>query len=197
MLDEGYIKFNCDWKKMPPLAKSDLTDLIIWRQAMYRMGLIGAYANGIGFGNISARYHEKEFVISGSATGNFEKLNEAHFTKVTQFDLNKNSLYCEGPIIASSESLSHAVIYQQCDWVNGVIHVHHLEMWKQLLHKVPTTSKTAAYGTPEMANSIIQLLKETDLQKQRIFVMEGHEEGIFAFGENLEMAANVIINHSK
>ena len=67
-------------------------------------------------------------------------------------------------------------------------------LWEFLLHKVPTTDAGAPYGSPEMARSIIRLLRETDLREQKIFVMEGHPEGIFSFGETLEAAAAVIFS---
>ncbi len=163
---------------------------------MYELGLIGAYPNGIGFGNISRRLgDEGQFVISGSATGNFTKLDERHYATVTRVDAQQNRLWCEGPIIASSESMSHAAVYQECPWVNGVIHVHHPGMWKALLHKVPTTDKNAPYGSPEMVASIIELMRETDLPERKVFVMEGHEEGIFTFGHSLAEAFEVLMHH--
>ena len=96
-----------------------------------------------------------------------------HFSTVINFDTQKNWVQCEGPIIASSESMSHAVIYQERPEVNAVFHVHHLELWKKWLYKIPTTPKTAAYGTPEMANEIIQLFKTTTVIDQKIFAMAG------------------------
>lgn len=160
------------------------------------MGLLGVYSNGIGFGNISQRWEEQgQFLISGSGTGRFEQLTTEHFTRVTQVDLPSNTLHCEGPIIASSESMSHAVFYQECPEVKGVIHVHNQQLWEKLLHRVPTTDASATYGSPEMAYSIIDLLKNSDLREQKILVMEGHVEGIFAFGEDLEQAGQVLLQH--
>jgi hypothetical protein len=50
---EGYIKFHCDWEKMP-LEKNDLVDeLIRFRQELYKRKLIGVLENGIGYGNKS------------------------------------------------------------------------------------------------------------------------------------------------
>lgn len=72
--------------------------------------------------------------------------------------------------------MSHAVIYCECPEVQGVIHIHNLEMWERLLHQVPTTDAAATYGSPEMAYSIIDLLQHTDLRSQGIFVMEEHRE---------------------
>lgn len=193
IIDEGYIKFQVNWEKTAPFPATELQNLQYWRSQMYARQLIGENSNGIGFGNISERIAgSNQFYISGSATGILAKLTSEHYAKVVDFDLQMNSLTCQGPIVASSESMSHAVIYQQCPWVNGVIHIHHFDLWKKLLHQVPTTDQLAAYGTPEMAFSIIDLLDSTNLQEIKIFVMEGHEEGIFAFGKNLGEAGAVI-----
>ena len=90
--------------------------------------------------------------------------------------------------------MSHAVIYQALPWVKAVMHVHHAEMWRRLLFKVPTTDALATYGSPEMAYSILDLIQHTDLAEQKIFVMEGHEEGIFSFGKDFQEAFEVIYN---
>lgn len=191
--DEGYIKFRADWEPASSLPWTDLELLDYWRNRLYDSGLIGAYPDGIGFGNISRRWNEEgQFLISGSATGNYPRLTASHYSLVTKVNIDQNRLSCKGPILASSESMSHAVIYRECPEVQGVIHVHNLDMWERLLHRVPTTANDATYGSPEMAYSIIDLLKTTDLRSRRIFVMEGHREGVFAFGNSLEEAAAVI-----
>ncbi len=193
-MDEGYIKFQVNWTPGPALPPAALHDLQLWRSVLYQRKLIGVYDNGVGYGNISRRYDAAgQFIISGSATGYVPMLSEAHFTLVTQVDIAHNTVWCEGPIVASSETMSHAVIYQTCPEINGVMHVHHIKLWKKLLHKVPTTNASATYGSPEMAYSIIELLQKTDLRQQRIFVMEGHPEGIFTFGESLAKASEVLL----
>lgn len=192
-MDEGYIKFNAVWKKMPPPAPEELADLPSWRDVAHRKGLIGAYPNGIGYGNISRRLGEGgTFVITGSATGHLPALLPDHFTKVTGFDPEANKVYCEGPIVASSESMSHAAVYRACPPVNGVIHAHHAALWAYLLDKVPSTGQAATYGSPAMALAILGLFETTDVAEQKIFVMEGHPEGIFTFGENLQEALRVL-----
>jgi len=160
------------------------------------MRLIGAYENGIGFGNISRRAESGGlFYISGSKTGNFTELDTRHYALVTDVSAAENRLSCTGPIIASSESMSHAVIYEECPDVNGVIHVHDLHLWQSLMHKVPTTDASAPYGSPEMVESIRWLLEATDLKACKIFVMEGHEEGIFTFGTDLAEAMAILKSH--
>lgn len=194
MMDEGYIKFDAIWQEAKPFSKNILVDLNACRDLMYQMKLIGAYDNGIGFGNISQRYQENQFFISGSATGNFAALNESHYTLVTNFNIQENWVKCKGPIVASSESMSHAVIYQECPEVNVVIHIHHLSWWKNLLYKIPTTADTAAYGSPEMANEIVRLFKKSEVAKTQVFAMAGHEEGLFGFGKNFKEASDFFVH---
>ncbi|WP_421949624.1 class II aldolase/adducin family protein [Phaeodactylibacter xiamenensis] len=193
MTDEGYIKFSADWQHAPPFPAAATAQLNAFRQELYEMGLIGAYENGIGFGNISCRAENGGlFYISGSKTGNFAELDSRHYALVTDVGAPENRLSCTGPIIASSESMSHAVIYEECPDVNGVIHVHDFHLWKSLMHEVPTTEASAPYGSPEMVESIRRLLVEADLKACKIFVMEGHEEGIFTFGKDLAEAMAVL-----
>lgn len=194
LMDEGYIKFDVHWKKTPPLPEEFVSELNVYRQRLYELKLIGAYDNGIGYGNISCRYgQEGQFIISGSATGNIPVLSAAHYTLVAKVEAARNRLWCEGPVVASSESMSHAAVYEECPWVQGVIHVHHPGLWKSLLLKVPATDKSAPYGSPEMAASILQLLQQTACRELKIFVMEGHEDGIFTFGHSLDEAYEVLM----
>ena len=192
-MDEGYIKFQARWSSSPPYSTPELAPLIRWRQACYSKGWIGMYDNGIGFGNISIRSECGEcFYITGSATGGIAQLSDSHIARVNKVDAQQNKLWCTGPIIASSESMSHAAVYERLAWVGGVIHIHHLAFWKAALHQVPTTAADAPYGSPEMVESIQELLDRTALPTSKLFVMEGHEEGIFSFGKDLAEAFGVL-----
>lgn len=193
MTDEGYVKFSADWQHTPPFPEAEIAILNAFRRELYEMGLIGAYENGIGFGNISRRAESGGLCyISGSKTGLLTHLDARHYALVTEVEALENRLSCTGPVMASSEAMSHAVIYEECPEVNGVIHVHDLQLWKSLMHKVPTTDAAAPYGSPEMVESIRQLLEKTDLKARKIFVMEGHEEGVFTFGTDLAEAMAVL-----
>lgn len=196
MIDEGYIKYNCCWIRSTPIEPHEIKEINEWRDRFHNLGLIGEYSNGIGFGNISIRYGKTgQFIISGTQTGNLSSLSEYHYTLVVNFDLQRNSLTCKGPIEASSESLTHAVIYNANPEVNAVIHVHHLELWERLMNKVPTTSRDFAYGTPEIAEEIIRLFKEDNLMEKKILVMGGHREGIISFGVNLKEAGKILLEY--
>jgi ribulose-5-phosphate 4-epimerase/fuculose-1-phosphate aldolase len=191
MTDDGYIKFNCDWKETPAVSMAEIGDLNTWRDKLYSLGLIGAYPDGVGFGNISIRQN-LSFIITGSATGNLRELNARHYSKVVLYDLDKNYLKCIGETKASSESMTHAAIYNLDSKINAVIHVHNLELWEKLLYKVPTTSKESAYGTPEIAREMIRVISAS---KTGIVVTEGHKEGIFTYGKDLDEAGKILMSY--
>ncbi|MGZ3882285.1 MAG: class II aldolase/adducin family protein [Flavisolibacter sp.] len=193
-MEEGYIKFNCNWIPSNNIPLDKVTALNVWRDILYRKGLIGVYPDGIGFGNISLRCDEKTFLISGSATGGIEALNESHYSLVTHYDVGANSITCTGPIKSSSESLTHAMIYECSPGTNAVIHIHSLDLWKRLMDQVPTSRENISYGTTEMANEIKRLFDETELSKEKIMVMKGHREGIISFGKDLDEAGNILLN---
>ncbi len=193
-MDEGYTKFNCNWIRSEPVPEKHIKELNILRDKLYFLDLIGADENGIGFGNISIRFKNNTFIITGAATGRLNKMNESHYVLVNQYDLANNSLICTGPVKASSESLSHAAVYECSPQTNAVIHVHNIGMWENLIYKVPTTSEDVPYGTPEMANEIKRLFNETPVTVEKILVMGGHREGIIAFGPTLEEAGKILID---
>ena len=191
-MKEGVIKFDCEWEVALPLDKSLLKDIIYWRNQLFSLGLIGVDNDGIGYGNISIRYKDNQFIISGSQTGSKEIADENDFTLVTSFDIEKNLILCKGPVKASSESLTHAAIYSACKEANAVIHIHNLDVWEQLINEIPTTPDYAEYGTPELAFEIMKLFENSDILKYKILAMGGHHEGIISFGKSLEEAINIL-----
>jgi L-ribulose-5-phosphate 4-epimerase len=193
-MDEGYIKFNCNWIPSNAIPQAKVAELNVWRHILYQKGWIGMYPNGIGFGNISTRCDEKTFLISGTATGGLATLNESHYSIVTDYNLSTNSVTCVGPVKASSESLTHALIYECSANTNAVIHVHNLELWNRLIHHVPTSNENISYGTPGMANEIKRLFNETTVSKEKIIVMGGHREGLISFGQDLEQAGAILLD---
>lgn len=114
MTDEGYIKFSCDWTKGPPFENAAIAELNKWRRPLFDAGLVGQYEDtGVGFGNMSMRSGpDVQFVISGTQTGHLADLTGAHYAEVTNYDIEGNRITCHGPVKASSESLTHAAIYE-------------------------------------------------------------------------------------
>lgn len=194
-IDEGYIKFESDWSP-GPAADAELTErLDRWRHPLFKAGLIGHYEElGIGFGNLSVRSGTgREFVISGTQTGQFATTSGQHYARVTDYDIDANRVCSTGPVEASSESLTHAAIYELDSAINGVVHVHSKRLWEALLGRLPTTADGISYGTPEMAQEFERLYRDTNFASGGVAVMAGHEEGIIAFGRSLEEAARRIL----
>lgn len=192
-MKEGYIKFNCNWEQTEiQIDQSIIEQLENARVKLYELGLIGMYPDGIGFGNISIKPdNSTSFFITGSATGQFAKLNPSHYALVTGYNFAQNSISCCGQTIASAESLSHAAVYESVPEVRAVVHVHCLWLWEKLLDKYPTTSPDIEYGTPEMAIAIQQLISVMK-KDEKVIVMGGHREGIMAFGRTLNEATGEI-----
>lgn len=191
-MTEVGIKYNCEWIKADPINSSEIEDLNYWRNKLYHQKMIGEDAEGIGYGNISKRFGHAYFIISGATTGKIENLNSTHYTVVTEFNISTNSLICKGPIIASSESMTHGTIYNLNSDIGAVIHIHDIGLWNEHLNKLPTTNKNVEYGTPAMAREIIRLYEESDLKEKKVLIMAGHISGLVSFGVNLQEAFETI-----
>jgi len=173
--------------EMPRFA--GFAELNRYRRKLLVLGVIGVDASGVGFGNLSIRNGATpRFYITGSATAGISELIPADYAKVVAYDFVRNWLECEGITVASSESLTHAAVYESDPTARAVIHCHDMKLWKALLHKVPTTPEKVEYGTPEMAYAVRGLFDNTDVLKKKIFVMAGHEGGVVAFGKDLRSA---------
>jgi len=190
-MDDGVIKFKIDWQKGTSPDFDGKSDLMHWRDQMYVLGLIGFDKTyQVGYGNISAKSaNARSFVISGTQTGHIAKLGWEYYTEVTHYDIEANALKCTGPVKASSESLTHAAIYEADSRINCIIHIHHNEHWPKLLNHVPTTNVAVPYGTPEMAYEIKRLFAQEKVKSGDIIAMAGHEGGLISFGSNLAAAA--------
>ena len=193
-----YAKFTYQ-RTRPDIAPFDaLAKLNACRRKLLEQRLIGVDANGIGFGNLSIRDGvSRNFYITGSATGGLPELTPTDCVRVVAYDFPRNWLRYEGAAIPSSESLTHATIYESDPSTSAVIHCHDAVLWRALLGRVPTTSKAVAYGTPEMAYEIMRLFEGTDARSRKILVMAGHEGGIVAFGQNFEEAYDIVMRATK
>lgn len=194
---EGIVKFNCHWSQSGPVISDEQFEIInYWREVLFNMDLIGAYENGVGFGNISIRSGSgNQFFITGSATGEIPELEPGHYVKVSSFNIDDNAVQCLGPLKASSESLTHAAIYLSDPGANAVVHVHCIELWNEIIHKAPTTNPSMDYGTAGLAKDIIRLFKESDVIEKRIIIMAGDRAGILTFGHDMDEAVNVLMEY--
>jgi ribulose-5-phosphate 4-epimerase/fuculose-1-phosphate aldolase len=165
---------------------------------LVKIKLIGAYDDGLGFGNISqrkdySRYRETDspqFIISGTQTGHLPVLTGEHYTRVVDFDIDAFTVTAQGMVRASSETVTHGSIYEMNPNIKAIIHFHHKGIWQKMIDtNYPGTGKWAIYGTPEMALGVKECVGDNT---QGIFVMKGHEEGGVAYGPSLNATVNII-----
>ncbi len=194
-MKEGVIKFHLDWNKKPLPKNLNLNEIVMFRNMLASHGLIGSDKNGIGYGNISVMKKSGGFIISGSGTGIVKSARKFHFTLVNIADAGSNEVSCSGLYPASSESITHSMIYKLSPSIKSVIHIHNPRLWKKLLNKVPTTPANITYGTPRLAYAIKKLFNESDLRKKKILVMAGHEGGLVVFGESIKEAYDLLIGY--
>ncbi len=196
---EGVIKYHLDHTEQPINQTFPFSEINAWRTIAVRLRLIGQspdrYDN-IGFGNISHRIspHSPQFVISGTQTGHIEQLSPDHYCLITHAEPKQNRLQSCGLCKPSSESLTHASVYAQDTAIQAIIHGHCPEIWKHTLALgLPHTSANIPYGTVEMAEAVEQLFQSGNIIKPSLFTMLGHEDGVVAFGNNMQEAAWTLI----
>jgi L-ribulose-5-phosphate 4-epimerase len=193
-----YVKFTCERTNAEFTPFDGFAELNAYRRQLRELRLIGVDSNGVGFGNLSVRDGAtKNFYITGSAIAGIPELTLADCAKVLAYNFERNWVGYEGSTIPSSESLTHAAIYESDAKVGAVIHCHDSRSWAVILNQAPTTSKTVNYGTPEMAYEIMRLFRVTDLHSRKILAMAGHEGGIVTFGRDLEEAFAVLMHERK
>lgn len=197
--DEGIIKYDqSGFKFIPPLPGYEYAVVERYRKILNDLNLIGAYDNGLGFGNISMRkdYRRLErterpqFIITGTQTGHLKDLTGEHYTRVIDFDIREFSVTAQGMVRASSETVTHASIYEMNPSIRAVVHIHQPKIWKGMIAAgYPSTSKWIPYGTYEMAAAVKDCIGETT---QGLIVMKGHEEGVIAYGPNSNTTMHLI-----
>ena len=193
-MDEGYVKYRAKWINEPIDIDSVIfEELNYWRAKYFEKGWIGMYPDGIGFGNISCRLAENRFLISGSATGGIQDLIKEHYSIVEDYSLSSNWLQSKGQTAASSESLSHAALYENKKNVRCIIHIHNMAIWQKWKDKLPTTLPSIAYGTPQMAMELQKRQNKIEAEIGLI-IMAGHKEGVIAYGSSHEQLYKALLS---
>jgi hypothetical protein len=197
MEGEGIVKFRQIYTISDAIAPQDLEELNGWRQYLYREGLIGE-KDGVGYGNVSQRLSDAEeelrFAITGTQTGKLERLTENEYSIVTDCFPRRNEVFSEGPIEASSEAMTHGIIYALDPAVCFVFHGHHAGIWERSdVFNIPVTSADVKYGTPEMTREVERIFPA--IIKNGIFSMGGHTDGIISLGWDANEAGEIMIGY--
>jgi L-ribulose-5-phosphate 4-epimerase len=179
--------------------EADFLELEAWRSQLYNLQLIGQYANGIGYGNLSRRGKDQNqnhsFYITATQTGHLPNLDISCYPQVVSYNPTDHSLKVKGTQLPSSEAPTHAAIYALHPKINTIFHIHSFLMWTRLLQgSYLATSADVEYGTPEMAREIARIYKSVEnIFERNVFVMAGHTDGIFAFGQDANQAGSAIL----
>ena len=204
MQEEGIIKFDLVFKDAAAVPANTLTELNHWRNILWQQALIGqdpTRYDGYGFGNVSQRignfnapHGKRSFMISGTQTGHLPDLDNSYYAHVMTYNAASNAVSAEGPIKPSSESLTHAMLYDLDDKIRVVLHVHSPDIWLAADRLgIPVTDAAVPYGTPKMAEEVRRLFNETDVREKKIFSMGGHEDGVVSFGTTAEEAGDILL----
>ncbi len=204
-IDEGVIKYDAsDYQVTGALRESSIKQIEQVRRQLFTLKLIGHYMeHNVGYGNISQRQDfqslrttlSPQFIISGSQTGHLLHLTGEHYTQVIECDIARNKISAMGPRNhingASSESLTHAAIYQCNTAIQAVIHIHSASIWQGMLNDNLThTPKNVPYGTPQMADAVKAKVAHN---KTGYLAMKGHEDGVITYGENFKQALDICL----
>jgi ribulose-5-phosphate 4-epimerase/fuculose-1-phosphate aldolase len=198
---EGSIRFA--YALEPPVgAVADpalLAALSGWREVFKRLGLLGqdpARYGGQGFGNVSGRdpQRPREFVITASQTGATPGLTDDDLVRITHSNPVRFWVDAVGHRPPSSETLTHAVIYQADPAVGWVFHVHCPDIWQRAAElALPLTAEDVPYGSPAMAEAVSQLLSQHQAGPA-VFVTLGHQDGVFACGADADQAGGALLS---
>jgi L-ribulose-5-phosphate 4-epimerase len=202
---EGVVKFQVRFADAPALPVDQLAELNAWRRIMVWLELLGQTPSryeGYGFGNISRRIEpfaasptRRGFVITGTQTGGVIDAQPEHYVTVKECYPARNLVVAEGPVRPSSESMTHGAIYAQDSRIRWVMHGHSPHIWRNAAAlSIPITDATVPYGTPEMSAEVARLFRATDVRRQRVFSMGGHDDGVVSFGRTAEEAGAALLN---
>lgn len=186
---EGVVKYSLDFTLKEISYEKEYQVLEECRERLYALGLIGAYCDGIGYGNISQRIVDTDkFLITATQTGDLNSLTSKEYSLVENIDFRSFKTTAIGMSRPSSECITHGAIYSLDKEINAVIHIHNEKLWNFMLENNLLSTNDTLYGTPEMVKDVIEIYKDIDVLSNNVFVMKGHFEGIVSFGKNIAQA---------
>lgn len=207
---EGVIRFEAEHRReaLPDLLAPLAAELARWQGVLRRLGVVGRDPDryqGHAFGNLSACLESalppgsRSFLISGSQTMRPGDEGEAaaleRWAVVERWDMAANRVESRGLVAPSSESLSHAALYD-LDLrtpIGAVFHAHAPDLWRRAAELgLPITDRGAECDTPELAREIARLGDEGALSGG-LLAMGGHEDGVLAFGATPEEAGQRLV----
>jgi L-ribulose-5-phosphate 4-epimerase len=205
--DEGVINFKAQHQHSLLSTRTYSTlsqELSAWRSLFWTLQIIGQNHQryqGAGYGNVSARITpfniargHRPFMITGTQTGHKESLSLDEYSIVTQYQLHTHTLSSYGQLLPSSESMTHAALYDLNPCVRYIFHAHAPCIWHQAKNlKLPITAANIAYGSLEMVYAVQRLYQQGKFSLGQVLVMKGHQDGVMSCGTTAEEAGQALI----
>ena len=178
------VKFKTIFLEKNIIKNKKIKELIKYGRKFAELGLSPKYDGGSA-GNLSFR--TKDGFITTSSRSDLSCLKKEKFAEVIDCNFNKKEVYLKGLKEPSSETFLHYSIYKRRKDINVIFHVHDNDALKHAKElKIPVTHEKKFYGTIELSNEAIKILKNNDY-----IALKGH--GIVAMGKTIEETAKLIL----
>lgn len=191
-MEEGVIKYQLRFTPGPSPHDPRLPELIAWQRILQGLGFLGRDPErygGLAYGNLSLRLEGYGFVISASQCADQPRPSAKDYCLVTAWDCAGNRLVAQGPARPSSESLTHAALYDADPTIGCIVHGHAPEIWQRReALGLASTRPEVAYGTPAMASEMARLYREHGFRGRGALAMGGHQDGVVSFGRTCDEA---------
>lgn len=183
------VKFNCSRTSSSFNYDEKLENLNQWVFLLTELGLAPLHKTG-AYGNQSYRTSSPSFIITRSGMYPQKELNFKNYVHVTGLDTENNTFITEGVAVPSSESFLHNILYRTLPHINAIFHGHSSLLGRYAQHlDIPVTKQYHDYGTPELADSALQMTK----QGHDFFILKDH--GFISLGKDLETAGKMTLDY--
>jgi L-fuculose-phosphate aldolase len=184
------IKFKVEYLAKKSSEDVVLKDLKDWAAKFHTLSLTPLYQGGSS-GNLSVRTTNQSFLITASHTNLGDTLQNKDFVLVEKIDREKNIAYVRGLRQPSSETMLHAVIYENRPEINAVFHGHSPEILQAAVkNDWLQTTKECTYGSIALLNSVLEVLGSNNF-----IILKNH--GFLSLGRNPKEAGERTLQYMK
>jgi ribulose-5-phosphate 4-epimerase/fuculose-1-phosphate aldolase len=139
---------------------------------------------GLSYGNLSARYDEKQFWMSASGVdkSNLREVGR-DILMVKDYDEERNSMLLSvppgvEPRRVSVDAIEHWMVYREHPEVGAILHVH---AW---MHEIPSTEFNYPCGTYELGVAVAGIIREAPDPSRAVVGLKNH--GLTITGRSLD-----------
>ena len=185
------VKFTCLTEGATYKFDERLAALNSWAFILAGLGLTPIHSAG-AYGNQSYRTGKTSLIITRSGMVPEEDLLPENFVSIERLDAQSLTFHTRGTAPPSSESILHYAIYQEFADAGAIMHGHSALIERHAVElSIPVTACFLPYGTTELADSAIDLLRSgagTDC-----IILKNH--GFVALGQDIETTGRIVLGY--